>query len=628
MPVQIPTIREGDAPTPDSVGRIDATAPSGDKMVGQVTNELAQGLVTTQDYLDTQERNVAHTEAITAATKYEKWANEQLDGNSETGAVGLRNMKGDPTPLYNNFDKDAVAKQKELLDGYSDASPVVQGYVENALKGKGASVYNKRLTAYGHQYANYEQSVTDDAVTNEVQNAAEAAGLVDPKNPSTYATFEQAQANISHLIIRDGIKKGTVQVLPEGETGLNFIDDNGKPLQVRLNPSAALELGKQTSKATYQAIDGLLKADKPDEAKAMMDRYKGSLSDPVQKAKLDEEYTKVDTEQKAYGALGNMQDMSYPEQKKALGNLPAESPQDIKVKHKAMELLHSENTIKDLDQERNSKDVFNQLAIRIQKQQESGKPFDTLVQLQQDPVYKRLIDQVTDEKQRKALTGLVEQPKKDDEQAYATLMDKTVKGELNGMSYPDYMQLKQGLTKQSALKFDNLWQKANTQTDGDLRAQHTYIGKEANTRLEASGLITKNEYGRYTPESQTYLADAQTRLVDQMNALPKMNVKDQDAFVKKFVANEIITKKQNDAKPGFWGKLFGAGDENSGTTSPDTTSPGAAGKTVPLPRTTSYSSLSPDQQVSALSEFKKAHSGARPKDTAELMTWYTTAGKK
>ena len=637
MAVQVPRLQRTDAPTPVSAGRIEGQPVDVTRTLAQVQQGITNLGGAIVDKMAQFEKDGIDTRARAAANQFDQWYNTQLNGDSKAGIVGIKNLQGDPQETYNKFDEEALKKLEELsiVEG---ASPKVQAAVKSALANKYNTLYGTRLSLYSQQWDKYDQSVTDDAVKAEKKLAIDSTAFVVAGDESTLAPFEASLGRIRDARIRRALKIGTAQDSPDGK--VLFIDEEGVQRRVNLNQSAQVDIAKDFSDATYESISNLLAADQLDSAKVMMSRY-GDRLDPLNKAKLTEAFNKAEVDSKANQALAKLEDKSLPEQKRALKALPTDTPQKMKIKQEALKLLDANERYKENAQRRDSSEVYNALAIGIQKKMTSSQPFTSLYELEQDPEYKRLINRVTDAKQRAALQAMVEQPNESDPEAYGALMDDLVNGQFYGMTYEELALKKVGLSKSDAKYFDKELVRHNTESEGAERAKVNFIGSELSRQLNAAGIL-RYKNGKLTAASRRELNRLQTKVMVEADKLPKnMSVTEQSKWLREVVAEEIATSAKGATGAAKLKKLinkfnpFAEEEKEEESPIPAPARPAGIKKgkrgaiTQPSPTTEGASSTNDFRSMSAKDQKKawndfKAEKGVPPANLNELKNWLAT----
>ena len=641
MPIQIPTVKRVNAPEEASVGRIQAQVPNTAGAMDIQDRAIEKLGATAIDVYDKYEDAAADTEGMKRANEYDSWYRKQIEGDSQNNKPGLRHIMGDPTPAYNDFDKRASEKFDELSSG-EDLSPKTRYAVNKALAQKHNSLYDTRLLYYGQQNAKYEEDVTVGAIEKEKLTAASTLGFIKADAPDSTMMFEKSKAQIESYKINQALKMGGAFESPEGK--YLHTDNNGNTVRLNVNPSVTKSIIDERNKLVYNSIDTLIESGSLAEAKLMMTKFGGEL-DIVNKGKVQEKFDKADVEAKAYMTLASMEDKPYTEQKKILKLLPTKTPRDMKIKEESLKLLDANERYKITNQERDSKEVSNQILNFVSAKMRTDGAYDGVSQLEQETKlkidgrnvrFKDAIQRVTDAGQRKAIYELVEQPKESDEEVKTKLMDMLREGEFYGMGYADLANAKVGLNKEDSKFIDREWTKQNTETDAQERSKVNYIGAEIYRQYTAAGLIRKAG-GKETKSSAKDRNAFDAMIRKKAESFPKnMN----PAEISEYIGRETVeeAKRQRIEKRGYIGELIDSvmgikretpqtvapkrvkGSSRTGSKAAEVEADVKEVTTAPAPKTKELGALTPAERKQLWEDYKKAN-GKLPANAAELMKW-------
>lgn len=626
MPVKIPNLQRNQPVAPTSQGQINVNVPSAARGIAQRGEALSNLTAQTGKLFQKFEDDAIDTEKLNAVGQYQRWYKIKLDGDSNAGITGLKHFEGNPTEKYNEFDEEAIKKQEEILSK-SKLSERGKNVLKHALTNKHNSLYDIRLTSYGNQYSRYREQVLSGSVGLEKQSAVENMGFVKAGDESSLAPFNSTINNLRNLHISHGLKIGTAQEAEDGK--YLFVGDDGVQKRVNLNSSVKHKIAKDIADTTFESINLLIKNKQVDQAKFVMDRYKDQL-DPLNKAKLDKAFDDADIEVKSLEALGKMEGLSFPQQRSKINALPSKSAKQVKIKQEAMKFLDANERYRDNLQKRDSKEVYNTLAVEVLEKMNSSEPYDNLFQLEANPKYKNLIDRVTDVKQRKALIEMIDSPKASSEEVYSKNLELLRNGQYFGMSGPDLMTNTVGLSSSDKKFFRSQWTKQNTETEGQERAKVNWVSKQLFRMADGSGLIKKDRFGKLTKKSRKFMNELETDVLLEAEQIPKnLGVEGTTSWIKRIMLQKV--KEKESARVPWLERLRGfiTGDDNEPVKKP-----------LPLPRdgkrplvpaaptaSTGLNTLSSQERMKVFQAYKKAHNGQRPGTREELSKWYKEQGK-
>ena len=529
--IQVPRLERVGVVEPSTEGRLTAQAPD----TSAPTRAIAQGLDDIADaaikYLEKSENDYGNNIAVGVGTEYDQWVTEKLEGKN-----GIKFIDGDPTEAYNKFqEEEATFRESLLARDYDDK---VRGKVQKKLLERSNLAINRATVFEGNQYSVFRDRTYNSAVNIEkTKNAMDSVALLDPNDVSTTAPFDDVLSRITSSRVEQGVAVGTVQESAEGN--YRTLQD-GKEVTYQLSKPVMESIAKDTSEATYNAINNLLASDKLDHAKFMMSRYDNYL-DPVNKAKLTEKIEKETVKEKAINLVASAFGKSPDEQRKIITG-----EKDPEIKQEAMKRLAAQERYQSQIESRDSSEIYNKLFIRIQDRMKSSEPFETIYQLDDDPEFSRLIGRVTNGKQRQALYELVEAPKESNEEQLADMLDALRNGKFVDMSAGQLAQQSAGLSESHKNLLRREWIKVNTESESQEAAKVSRVTKEVYRQFQANGLI-KVVKGKETKRSKQERAAFETDLLGDVQTLPpNMSYQEVSDYVRDRVADFIYEKKKDD----------------------------------------------------------------------------------
>ena len=625
--VQLPTVDRIGPIAPPREGQLDTRVPdlSGPSKalaqgVSQLGNTIIQGM-------ENAEKEFAETESTSHSNTFDEWAGVKFNG--EKGKGGLIHEQGDPTDLYSTFDDEAESFKQSLIN-QDDYSPRVKRAIEKKLASKHNQINNQKSVLYGQQYRTYSARVTESAVSLNKQGAMEDAGFVVPGDAATTAPFEQRINDISDDRVRQAISIGTASEAKGGE--YNIVDDDNVDgiTSVNLSNSVKVQIAKDTSDATFGAINNLIASDKLDSAEFMMKRY-GNLLDPVNKAKLTKSFELENVKEKGLEIMSKVEGKPIPEQRAMIKKL---SKGDPEVAQAAYKQLGARERYKSNLSRLDSKQVYDGLAIKIHEKMKSNDPYTSTLEMEEDPEFRRLIGRVTDAKQRETLFGMVEKPKNSDPAAVLEAMDLIAQDKFFGMPIEEFEQVTTNMAKSDFNFFRNQYLSIKTETDSKERARQNYTAGVIKQAFEAGGLLKKSSRGRVSKRSQRELADFTKRTLEKYSNQIGMTDQEIRKNVNRDLGDEIL--RQNAERTSVFDKVlnfFGEKQEPApAIVKPPIRTRGGGRVSTPsnnveeLPASGSgpktMDQLTASQLTDAYKQFGDAHEGRDPESEAELMNWY------
>ncbi len=547
-PIQVPELKRNmQVPASPSAGQIkgqfqDTSAATG--AMGEATQKVLQ---TGIDIFQKAEEDEIDNAKIKAQVDYNTWFKTKMYGDSETGALGLVDQEGDPTQMYNEFDKEAKKKFDELVSN-QNLSEKGREKVTGGLLQTHSVLHGNRLVAYGNQHQKYQENLTNSALSLVKESAADSMQFAKADDPASFAFFDQSLNRIREEHVKYGLKVGTAN---DDENGTPFLID-GQVRKLNVGLGVAEKMKKDFSEATTSAVTGLIASKRLGEADYVMKNYANYI-DPINKAKLTKAYKEADIDQKSLMVTVKVGDKSIPEQIAFLRNMKPKNAEEAEVKIKAMERLDATQRMMDNAKDRASKDRFDMLANKIQEQMRGKSPYATATELDNASIqvgknslpFKELVKGVSDANQRKALYEMIERPKESNPEVKMKMMNKMVEPDgLYNMEYGDVVQATAGLNDEDKNFIEKEWYRQKHETPAEERARINFVDKQVMDQFVAAGFYERNEYEVPTSEARQNLAKFQIEMKNYFGTLPKNLSTDQiNSEIKKKVANTAIDKK-------------------------------------------------------------------------------------
>lgn len=523
MAVKIPEIKRMGPVDPASVGRIEGRVPDSTGAFKQSSAALTQlgGEVIQQ--IDRYEAQEADTEATKRDATFQLWATEEMGR--------IKQQEGDPTELYNKFDQDVSAKLSELMDDGS-LSERTRTAIAKKLTNTANHVQLQRLTQAGAQKAIYDEKVNNAGLELKKNALIEATTVLDPNDPTSTAPFDDLIGNMRELVLKHGIKVGTVTPDEAGEAF--YLDDDGNPVRVKMNDSAKYRLAKELSEGVYNAMDNLVKAGQIDKANFLKEKY-GNYLDPVKRKALADDFEKNQIENIAYQAADAKDMNAVLEQIK-------DPVQRSKARDKAETIRSDRMSRRERTAEIASKANYNKIMKHIQTtMRENPDAYIGKSELEADPIFKGHFNKVTDAKQQKAIYDAVLAPK-ETTQAAQVKLQKLFFGDdpdydLDTID-PDtfYAEYLPGASKADRKRYTKMFEAAKSETGSERNQRMKEAGKLLQDHLLRVGYIKMNEFNRLEGKNAQKFIEARSDMLDHLEKTGNMDIASLDKYIRGYAA--------------------------------------------------------------------------------------------
>jgi len=312
-PIEIPQIKENTVQTPNSIGRIE-NKPIDVVGPGEAQQHALQGLG--QDvikYRNEIRNQQADTTATEAANKVVRAYYQKMNGNPETGEVGLANQKGDPVSTYKNFD----GEMDKIVQGVTTApdgqswDTETQNLVSRRVNRQMQELQLNYLTTYGNQKRKYDDSVTDSSVDLNKQGLLDATSTIKADDPSTLGGVNAKIESIQNARIAQGLRYGTARYVDPnaenpGET-IPFENPDGTMGRVAVGDSVKLQIKKDIADGLYGAARNLIDSNALDKAKFFQSSY-SDMMDPERRQKIANDLDGANSDDTAYRLADQMRE--------------------------------------------------------------------------------------------------------------------------------------------------------------------------------------------------------------------------------------------------------------------------------------------------------------------------------
>jgi len=547
-------------------------------------------------YFDREVEYAIDTKSREESYKYENYLNEELSTAKQN--------QGDPIVAYDTLRKNQT-KMRESLEANEQMGENTRAAVKARLQEVDRRFADKQVTAFGSQNEAYQKKVTNDSAALAKQDLVYDSEFISVDDKSSDMRIQNTLNRIYDIRVKSGLKTGTVTQDADG----NYV----------LNPSVKLEIAKDYSEGLSTMIENLNASGKVDEAKMMTEKF-GKYLGPKEAVRVNNFTMKSERKQEALQAFEDAKNMSPEKAFEFIGKMS-----DPEAQIMARGFLNTFNEQKKKITKDASATSYNDVQNIILDRQKAGTPFLTVDQMENDPVISRVIEHVTDAKQRKALYSMVEKPKDSNEAQKGELYQAVQDGSLAQMSYSDFLEASSGLNKTDHASFEKQWNNLRTETKGEENQKVRYMTKELTKSLLTVGYVKHNRFGKYDDPEQKKINAANDEMISMLDTMPKnMGIKEQQAWVNDFA----LSKKR--------GTTFTS--PTGGKSAAPVFSGGAAPRTAPVNPPKDFSNGvapalgTPDSREYLrywATQYQQANNGKRPTPgTRELTDFIATKAKK
>lgn len=459
---------------------------------GAATDKLA---AQAQKFAEDREDQAIETHATQKANEYYNFVEQQIEGKN-----GLKYQDGDPTAAYDKFNETIHQKVDEYLSDESGLSERAKLTLAQKLQEVQQRTHYKAATIYGSLYDSYATRVTNDGVDLEKRGLTDATSYIQKDDPNSLTHFDLGVQKIIDLRFKNGERVGTVTKDADG----NYIP----------NPSVQLQVAKDLSEGVTNAVENLVVSGRLDEAEILREKY-GKYIDPVNSKKLTKSTEVAVKKNLAFTMLDTVRDMP---QEKAMDKI--DDIKDPEVRQTVEKLYNDHLTRKASIINNSSKTNYNEAANFILQKQNSGNPFVSTTEMENDPYVSKLLPKITDAKQKKALYAAISPPKESNVSDKNTLYDDLFAGNFKGMSFQDLNEKMAHLNKADRALFEKKFAAINTETGGEENQRLKLMGGELKNQMQRLGLVKKNQYGKYDNKTEVKIAEARQQMLDQMDKFP------------------------------------------------------------------------------------------------------------
>lgn len=526
MPVQLPTVDRFEPQAPAPAPRINVDVPDSTRVSMQAGEAGKQALDQTAKMFAEQEDHASDLTATNVANSYAARFKVEL--------AKVQNIQGDPTSAYHKFDEDSSSWANDLTKQYEGSSERTKAKIAERIQMTHGELQARRSVDEALQYQKYEKNTTDAAIQLGQEDMMASSELLNAKDTNTFSNLDNNIYNLKKLHTESGLRTGTV--LRNSDGSLSY------------TPQALIEMKKDVSDGLKNVIETLNASGKTDEAQMLLEKYKDDLTADTTR-KLTAGHKDSLTKNQALAEVDKVQFLDPVAQLAKLNKIS-----NVEVKEKALSFANDRQRYLEQAKNRASNDVYEKLSDYIRKRQSSGQNFVSVTDLQNDETYSRLRGSLNS-KDEDALEKMIKARSESTDNGRQELLSNVTAGGFKGMSYPELLRLNSQLSKSDQKKAMSYWTDANSDSDSEKSQRRTYMTKKLKDEMQASNVIKKNVFGKYTNDSEIKITNYQDELQQVIDGLPaNMDVSQQNKVIKDFIdakkKNEIFTPP---SKPNLFG---------------------------------------------------------------------------
>ncbi len=510
MPVQIPSLNRIAPQEPGSFGKIDTSVTDTSKSTAAIT-QSAGSLI--NEYNDYQIKAEEHAIDL-SSTKY----NSDYELTRKVKLQKLKGLQGDPTAAYAEYEASAQKDMEDIIGAVPDASPRLQQAMREKMSKTNYTLRDNAAVAQESQRTVWDRNVTTtqgDLIKDRILDASQFITGKDPK------TLSNLQAGINDY--RDNLAKW-------GERN-GLVTTDPKTGKQTYSPILEEEMKKGTSEALKNVVMSLNNVGKTDESKMVLDLF-GNDINATTRTKLSDDHKDSVIHGAALTAVDQvrMKFKNDDDQLKALDKFPAD------VREKAMNILNSQQAHKAAAKERASKQTFEEQTQNILKNKDQ---FLTVDDLRNDPAFKiAKASGRLDAKQIDALEEQVFAPKHTAPETQMRVYDQMSKGTLGKLSVGELNQMLLGANEDFRKKTLTRYENDISQSGAEKRQMISYMGTQLEKQMQAAGLVSKGDTGRYSNSHQVKITEAYNKMLEDIDTMnPGTTQAEQLKYIREFVAD-------------------------------------------------------------------------------------------
>lgn len=288
MAVEIPRIKRFDPLDPQSVGRVEVSAPN----IAEASSAAIQGtqsgigkaLDATADYHKRVRKAEITSWDVTSTdlnNKYESWY------KSEINVIAQKD--GDTSKDYLDLDLKAEEKKKELFTGFENMTPEFQTMLDQKVESTHGKLRGLREIQQATQRFKFEENVSKNRIKLSQDSFLNYGMYLDVKKPDTFVELDKHRMDIEQTHKARGERHGTLTYNEDGSVN-------------PLGGEVGVLIRKDMGDAVIPLVKSLNAAGKVAEGKELINKY-GDYLNAADKAKLLSDSDEANVRNLAINAL-------------------------------------------------------------------------------------------------------------------------------------------------------------------------------------------------------------------------------------------------------------------------------------------------------------------------------------
>lgn len=616
MAVEIPRLQRFDAQAPQSAGRLQAEAPNLLGATQPLREGFQAGLSDVSEAaaaIRKQQIAAKDLKALEYSTRYENKLKTELDR--------IKQVKGDTTKLYEEFDKTMVQSESELYDDVTD--PETQQLLKEKIIRANGRIVDTRSTQYTQQYYSWQKEVSDSSVKLKQDNTVRDAQFLDVKNPLSFAKVRGQLSEIEATRVAVARQNGYDIPVITDKNGVQTIDYSKAP-------AIEAQIKADIGDALIPTVKSLNAAGKVKEAKQLIEdeRLKKWLN-AKDLATLTADNDEASVKNRALEQLATQPEWTI-DQINALKDVG----EDVKLKMR--EINNTNNIHREREQKKKADDTFVKMINEIEAVNKTPNPYVSPQDFKdRSPLYKNNRDLLS-ASQRKALDKYFDDNRETDYETMSDVYDMFRNNELDKLTGAQVLEIRSKLSLRDEGRFQAMYQ---AQAKPTSEAAKNVLTKTAIERVhksferlnytDGSPIFKRNNKGKFSKKDSELLDEVTKAAEDYVSGNPKWTQEGENAIIAEKL-QEIQTRKQEERDNSYGQKLKGffkgflgpdeppkSNNPFKGGSAPVQTNPVAS---TPKPQTTTAqpgnnapaSEMSKWSNTDWVKDYQSRHSGKMP----------------
>jgi len=513
--VTIPFLKKIQSSTAQAPNRLNVRVADQSESITSRTNAIAdltnEGIGLFTDIEDTK----VDQQSKEAELEFDLFQTEELQK--------LRNVKGDPTGAYNQYELDATEKVDEILNKNPNSSERIKRNVaRNFSKVEDASRV-QILKQHGLQQEIYDQNLFEANLKLKQNKLPIFAGDVREGDQSSFNRFDQGVVDIRTDIAKRSVVNGTAEKLEDDDTSkatITYLDNEGKEVRVKMLPQAKARVVKELSSAITNSIKILIDSGKVNEAKMIRERYKEFI-DPLNQARLTKLLEKSEKDRKAADLARDIVKLPPNQQAAAIQKV---SDRDSLLGREVLGIVSADTNRRNSNRRDKQNKNFDGLLGKVNQMRNAGT-LHGISDLKATQEYKSMYPNLS-AIQQQSIDETVTSPKKSDPKRLTRAYDILLGNDptLNPLTLTgtQITEIVTGLSATDKTRMSNKFLSRQKNSSKITDVLFNRAAKRLKSRLVAMEILELDEFGRgIDDDSEKLLQVAYDDLINQIDSLPK-----------------------------------------------------------------------------------------------------------